>query len=247
MAISRTGTYSTNNSTGQVTTLASNGNLTLGSLLLVMVEWQSQSNIPTVSDSKGNTWTGNPFLSYYDSTDKDGLALYYTVNTQANGASDTININYNNGSTNYSVVTFSEWLPGSGYSWNGTDGTGAAQLVTGVTSGGTASSTSFNTSVSGDLIYACGEIAKGNTPTISIGSGFTVDQIPNITTNFGYNYIGTEYLIQGSAGGTVGSWVDTDAGQTNDSVIILCAAFKLAAAAAYQPFVNPVYGPILAQ
>jgi hypothetical protein len=218
------GTY--NSSAGQVTSLAYGSNVTLNSLLICIVFWQTESNIPTVSDSLGNTWSELLALYDSDSSGKSGVGLYWALNTKGNGVANTVDVNYNNSGTNYCGLEIDEWSAGSGNSWSGADGAGQIRLQTGIASPGTFSSgTGFTTASNGDLVIGAVFDCENNNPTMSIGSGFSV-LYNNVWTSAGVG-MATEYLIQASAGNTIATFGFTDS--ESNGAVTLCGAFKFTA------------------
>ncbi|MGD0229712.1 MAG: hypothetical protein ABSC19_05040 [Syntrophorhabdales bacterium] len=227
MSISRLqGTY--NSGTGLIASLAYGSNLTANSLLLASVTWGgggSSSGNPTVTDSLGNTWT--LIQSAYDTSEKQGWAMFYAVNTHG-AAANTVNVNYPSEAIGYGGLLIDEF---SGCAISSVLDGSVVQDQQAFTGGTNAvSSGSFTPSTNGDLIYvSTGSVGEGNS-TLSPGTGFTAGEI--VTSFWGDTgpFAGSEYLIQATAGGIAGTFTCDG---TGIYFITIAAAFKASGGSVY--------------
>jgi fibronectin type 3 domain-containing protein len=156
--------------------------VTAGDAIIVALSWDTSagSNVPTVTDSLGNTYTRATYAA--DARHNQALAIFYAVNVK--GGADTVTAHFGVNQA-YRRILIQEYRGIAAVS--PVDVTASA-----IGSGTTASSGSALTTTAGNLVF--GAIADDSgTTTITAGAGFTRRQFTTSDT-------ASEDLIQTSTG-----------------------------------------------
>jgi len=230
--VSHAGWLGTSATSGTFTSAAIN---TTGATLLVMTVVCYGGNFAgvSVSDSKGNTWTG---LTKQSNATGAYTRLYYVNSaTPTVGTSHTFSI----------VITSQNYPAGQVAAFSGVLAT-----TTPIQNGHAQTTASTNlpgsvTSVTNGSLIISGLGADGTgISAYAIDSGFTI-------TDFNLNVAGTywgsalAYLIQGTAGAISPTWTFTGTVVDTSTTIAVFAPIVVAAQTPYQPWYQRA--PILAQ
>ncbi len=217
----RLSTYASGYSSGQLASVAFNGNVSAGSLFIVDLFWESSATVPTVSDTLGN---GN--YAQIGSTQHVAgggySAMFWMVNTKGAGA-NTVNFTAYGSGASYTLALITEYsTPGGTISANGSSG----NAFSGTSYGTTITSNSFSTTQSGCLIHAMSQCfsnsGTGPYAALTQGSGFTFGQVYQVS--FDYLALADEYQVQSSSGSIAGTFV---IGASSGTFLgeVICAAF----------------------
>ncbi|MFZ0928184.1 MAG: hypothetical protein WAN11_06270 [Syntrophobacteraceae bacterium] len=217
MGFTRTSTYNSNSSSGAISSLAYNGTLTAGSLLIVWVTFGSGNggSPPSVSGTNNGSF-GSAIKSVYDSGPGQGLAIFALVN----GSNTSETINFTN-TTNWMGIIIEEWIGCA--SSSPADGSAGQAQDSG--SGGTNSVTSGNFSAtSGDLVLSC-TVNNSSLSSLTAGSAFNSDlSISSLWGYSGYFMITESQTLSG----TTASGAFSASSGSGEETICICAAFKAA-------------------
>lgn len=194
---------------------------TTGATLIVISVNYNTGNTPTISDSKGNSWTA---LTAHAAAGSVTNQLYYTIPTSV-GSGHTFS---NTGSGNFSTISVTAYTGTAAATVfdqeNGANSTSATTLQTG----------SVTPSQNGELIVAGLGFNQNGIPT-SINSSFT--QVDSEEFSSGNHYGGSDaYIVQGTAGAVNPTWTRTNSGA---SMAVSIATFKATAIPAVQN--NPTF------
>ena len=180
-------------------------------LLIAVVSQDNGAALPTLSDSKGNTW--NARTTYAGSFTK--VTIFYSVATSV-GASHSVTATGSNVTCTLTVLAFSGAHASTPY-----DVENGANFGSG-TSGQPGSVTPSEN----DELIVTGIVWTGATSAASINSSYTIAQVAYLSGGVAYGG-GAAYLIQGAAAAVNPTWSWTTASAGNACQ----ATFKKAAAA----------------
>lgn len=205
--------------TGVTANLGVNGGTTSSvdstgaSLLVVVVSSYDLSSEPTLTDSKGNTWTGLTAQGPGGSNQR--VRIFYAANPTV-GSSHTFTLS---GSTTYSSV--------SALAFSGAKTASPFDQQNGATGGSTSLATgSVTPSEDGELVVA--GIALDSAPSsLTIDSGFSTPAVVYFLGGSSYG-VGSAYKIQTTAAAVNPTWSWT--GSSGQAAAI--ATFKVAAGGA---------------
>lgn len=182
--------------TGQNVDFAFENNVKVGSLLIfayTSFKWQPSS----ITDSQGNTWSkavSNDEVGEF----QDHTGIYYAIAKQSGACTLTVTFNDHDSETHNVTAALAEFdgniLSAPLYTTNNGQGTGTA-----------VSPGSVTPNVNGSLIISVMQNYNASNNTISEAGGYT--QLEEQLGDGGvYNRLGSQYLIQSTAGATTASF-----------------------------------------
>lgn len=213
-------------------TIALGSNVTLGSLLLLIVSAVGHNvGSCTVSDSLGNTWTSVQGDAFWAGS-SHGVGFFVAKVTTAGACTVTLN---KNGATTSVAMELSEI--------SGWDGTNALDGVTVIDTGNdaTAPLTMSATSIADDFLFTaiCGDPASAFTPG-SPASGFTARSSLNNEATF--NQLKTATRKPGATGTYSAGWPSMTNAGSNGWAVLAFAIKGQAGGGGGGTIVNPLSG-----
>lgn len=182
---------------------------TTGATLLVIV-LSNLNTTPSITDSKGNTWTA---LTRKDGTSSRNGQIFYAGNGAIVGTGHTFTLSGASGAASFAVAAFSETLTASVFDAEAAGGDASSPTTT-VQTG------SLTPGVAANLLIA--GLAGDAYTSFSIDSGFTI-AVSLGKVGFDHQGVAIAYLAQSSATAQNPTWTVS----TNDaSIIAVMASFK---------------------
>lgn len=179
-----------------------------GNIVIVAVASYQSSAAPTVSDSKGNTYTA---LTEQVAAGSHRVQLFYAANATV-GSGHTFTVT---GSTTYSSISVNVF--------SGAKTTSPFDVQNGANGGATSLATGSVTPSENDEVVVAGIALDSAPSSLTINSGFSTPSVAYFAGGSAYG-VGSAYIIQTTAGATNPTWSWT--GSSGQAAAI--ATFKVA-------------------
>lgn len=154
--------------TGTYTTSAFGSSATVGNTIIAIVtsDGNTASQVTSLTDSKGNTWTKDAETVDVAQATKRYVSVWRAPITTG-GTGLTVTVNYDSASSNNSGICFQEWSSASAFTKDQTAGGGS---TTGTTSPTT--STTGATTVASELVVG-GFVSNSTQASFTAGAGYS--------------------------------------------------------------------------